>query len=99
MVIYFILNKKKKIEIDYYSDAPIDLKLKSHMICDLLNLISLPCLDTFKQINYLQSQTNKQVSFFLILTIRSYKIGQFLCCIIQNVQEILYIFFLIYKKF
>jgi hypothetical protein len=54
-----------------FSDAPIDLKIKSHMICDLLNLISLPCLDTSKyfnkqkQINYLQSQTNKRVSFFI----------------------------------
>ena len=28
-----------------FSDAPIDLKIKSHMICDLLNLCSFPCAD------------------------------------------------------
>jgi hypothetical protein len=27
------------------SDAPIDLKIKTHMICDLLNLSSIPCTD------------------------------------------------------
>jgi len=40
------------------------------MICDLLNLISLPCLDVSKYLNkqkqikdiLIQSQTNKQVS-------------------------------------
>ncbi len=56
-----------------YSDAPIDLKLKSHMICDLFNLISLPCFDIKKylnkvnQNNFPQSQTNKQVSFRFII--------------------------------
>lgn len=29
----------------FFSDAPIDLKIKSHMICDLLNLCSLPSTD------------------------------------------------------
>ncbi len=28
-----------------WSDAPIDLKIKTHMICDLLNLSSIPCTD------------------------------------------------------
>jgi hypothetical protein len=40
------------------------------MICDLLNLISLPCVDSYeyfnkqKQINDLQTQTTKRVSLF-----------------------------------
>jgi hypothetical protein len=33
------------------SDAPIDLKIKSQMICDLLNLTLLPSFDIFKYLN------------------------------------------------
>ncbi len=33
------------------SDAPIDLKIKSQMICDLLNLTLLPFFDIFKYLN------------------------------------------------
>jgi hypothetical protein len=61
--------KKKK----YFSDAPIDLKIKTHMICDLLNLTSMPCTDPALYSNKQRQQKNesnsqseqlKRVSFF-----------------------------------
>ena len=61
-----------------YSDAPLDLKIKSHMICDLLNMISLPCIDSSaylnkqKQINGLQSPLNKRVSCYYNCCKQSY---------------------------
>ncbi len=60
--------------IFYLSDAPIDLKIKTHMICDLLNLSSIPCTDPAiysnkqrQQKNDLNSQSEqlKRVSSFL----------------------------------
>jgi hypothetical protein len=46
-----------------FSDAPIDLKIKSHMICDLLNLISIPSQNPFIDSNNSSTQINKQVSY------------------------------------
>ncbi|CAF0886363.1 unnamed protein product [Didymodactylos carnosus] len=52
-------------------DAPIDLKIKTHMICDLLNLTALPCQDPCiysnrhkqQQQQQTQSETLKRVYF------------------------------------
>ncbi|CAF1013286.1 unnamed protein product [Adineta steineri] len=37
-------------------DAPIDLKIKTHMICDLFNLTSMPCIDPAIYSNKLKQQ-------------------------------------------
>jgi len=39
-------------------DAPIDYKLKSHMICDLFNLILLPCVNSYE---YLNEKSTKRI--------------------------------------
>jgi hypothetical protein len=61
------------IEKKSFSDAPIDLKIKTHMICDLLNLTSMPCTDPALYSNKQRQQKNesnsqseqlKRVSFF-----------------------------------
>ncbi|CAF4264552.1 unnamed protein product [Rotaria socialis] len=43
-------------------DAPIDLKIKTHMICDLLNLTSMPCTDPAIYSNKQRQQKNESVS-------------------------------------
>jgi hypothetical protein len=41
-----------------FSDAPIDLKIKTHMICDLLNLSSMSCTDPAIYSNKQRQQKN-----------------------------------------
>ncbi|CAF1166830.1 unnamed protein product [Rotaria sordida] len=43
-------------------DAPIDLKIKTHMICDLLNLTSMPCTDPAIYSNKQRQQKNESNS-------------------------------------
>ncbi|CAF1277351.1 unnamed protein product [Rotaria sp. Silwood1] len=43
-------------------DAPIDLKIKTHMICDLLNLTSMPCQDPAIYSNKQRQQKNESIS-------------------------------------
>lgn len=52
--IYYQVNLSPSLNCD----APIDMKIKSAMICDLLNLIGLPAVDPVLK----RAQFNKKVS-------------------------------------
>ncbi len=76
---YLFLKKEinKYLFFFKFSDAPIDLKIKTHMICDLLNLSSIPCTDPAvysnkqrqqKTESLSQSEQLKRVSFFSFLS-------------------------------